>query len=659
MLDFYNVKELFTMKIKLKPLITAAACVLVYVSAGVIAGISLGSTASNLEETANREVSMLLDSYKKQVNDTLDSYRYQIQVGAYNDTALDSSLPVDERKAALALMAGSSDLLDYSISDENGITLSDTDIHEREYFIEAMKGNTYISSPVIRKTNNSVVIMGAAALPDGTGAIYSGISYETFSERITSSMYDDSFSFILDKTGQLVAYDDAEAVAKIMTIADLAKEDAKEFADMVALQADMIAGQSGQSTITRNDVSYKLSYAPLGNIEGWSIATAISEEELMGSYDVLLQNIIIALVILGFFGLAMGLILAKILGGPAALVSARLALLVKGDLKTPFERRHSITGDYQLLFDSMSGTIELLQDYVADIDHVLHGFANKDLTVVAGVKYIGDFAPIYDSMHDIKINLRGIMDTLTTVSDEIHQGAVQLSSAADLLANTATEQSQSASSLNIGINEITGNLKSTSDEAKSATDIVSTAVSMASEGKDKMSMMLASMEDITHASEEIGKIIKTIDDIAFQTNILALNAAVEAARAGEAGKGFSVVAEEVRNLASKSAEAAKDTTGLISNSIDSVKKGTDIADDTADALQKIVTSIEQVNTLIAAISSDTATQTSELTSLVVNTDHLTESANENSATSEECAATTRQFMEQVENLRSIMNEFKM
>jgi methyl-accepting chemotaxis protein len=647
------------MKIKLKPLIATAACILVYVSAGVITGISLGSTASNLEETAEREVSMLLDSYQKQVNDTLDSYRYQIQVGAHNDTALDVSLPADERKAALASMAGSSDLLDYSISDANGITLSDTDIHEREYFIEAMKGNTYISSPVIKKTNNSVVIMGAAPLTDGSGAIYSGISYETFSDRITSEMYDDSFSFIIDKTGQLVAYDDPAAVAKIMTVSDLAKEDAKEFGDIAALQADMTSGKAGHTTITRNDVTYRLSYAPLGNIEGWSIGTAIAEEELMGTYDVLLQNIIIALIILGFFGLAMGLMLAKILGGPAALVSARLSLLVKGDLKTPFERRHSITDDYQLLFDSMSGTIELLQNYVNDISHVLDGFANKDLTVSAGVKYLGDFAPIYDSMHAIKINLRDIMDTLTNVSDEIHQGAAQLQGAADLLANTATEQSQSAGSLNIGINEITGNLKTTSDEARSATDIVSTAVSMASEGKEKMTMMLASMEDITHASEEIGKIIKTIDDIAFQTNILALNAAVEAARAGEAGKGFSVVAEEVRNLASKSAEAAKDTTGLISNSIDSVKKGTDIADDTADALQKIVTSIEQVNTLIAAISSDTAAQTSELTALVTNTDHLTESANENSATSEECAATTRQFMEQVENLRSIMNGFKM
>jgi methyl-accepting chemotaxis protein len=472
-------------------------------------------------------------------------------------------------------------------------------------------------------------------------------------------MFNDSFSFIIDKSGQLVAYDDPDDVAEILTIDELAKNNPDEFDDLAALEKDMIAGKSGTAEITRNGVIYNLEYAPLGNIEGWSIAAAIAKEEQLGSYDILVRNILIALAFIAVFGLIMGLMLAKMLGGPAALVAARLSTLAKGDLATPFPRKHSLTIDYQTLFDATTDTIELLQQYVADIDRVLHGFATKDLTISAGVKYIGDFSAIYDSMHEIKVNLRDIMETLTHVSDNISGGAEQLSSAADLLAATATEQSQSAGSLDIGISEISGNLKSTSNEAKSATEIVKTAVTMASEGKAHMEQMLDSMRDITRASEEINKIIKTIDDIAFQTNILALNAAVEAARAGEAGKGFSVVAEEVRNLASKSAEAAKDTTGLISNSIDSVKKGTGIADATADALQKIVTSIEQVNTLIAAIAADTASQTSELIAFTTSTNQLTESANENSATSEECAATTRQFMEQVEKLKAIMASFKM
>jgi methyl-accepting chemotaxis protein len=308
----------------------------------------------------------------------------------------------------------------------------------------------------------------------------------------------------------------------------------------------------------------------------------------MLSFVTLRNSLIIVWSILAFIGLASGFGLAAILGGPAALVSARLSLLAKGDLNSPFVRKHSITIDYQTLFDSMADTIDLLQHYVKDIDQVLHGLANKNLTTKANVRYIGDFATIYDSMHYIKKNLHDLMGEISEISKDIASGAEQMSSTAQSLAETATEQSHAAESLTAGIGEISEKLNETSTDAKAASEIVVTSVEVANDGKDKMQQMLRSMEDITKASEEIGKIIKTIDDIAFQTNILALNAAVEAARAGEAGKGFSVVAEEVRNLASKSAEAAKDTTGLIGNSIDSVKKGTTIAGATSEALERIV-----------------------------------------------------------------------
>jgi methyl-accepting chemotaxis protein len=633
------------------------ASVLVLGASGLASGISLNSSYKQAVETGEGEIRLQLDSFSNSVNETLDSFRNQMQVAAMNGAGYDETTSLDDRKTVLADMAKQSELLDFSIADENGITYSETDIHEREYFVEAMKGTTYISAPVIRKTNNSVVIMTATALPNGKGAIYSGIDYENFSEKIIVDAFEDGFSFILDANGQLVAYPEIDEVRKILTIGELAEENSKEFGGLNKIAPKMIAGETGNTTLNRNGTEYNVSYKPLGNVEGWSIAVGVSKAEQMDTFTDLALALGIVLGILMFVGLGAGLLLASMLGGPAALVSQRLSLLAKGDLKTPFERRHSLTSDYTLLFDSMADTIILLQEYVADIDNVLHGLANKNLTAKTTVEYIGDFAPIYNSMREIKMNLRDIIELIGGVAKDILTGAQEMATTADSLSKTAMAESQNVEVLTSGIKEINNSLITTASDTKSATGIVNTSVEIANDGKEKMEQMLRSMDEITQSSHEISKIIKTIDDIAFQTNILALNAAVEAARAGEAGKGFSVVAEEVRTLASRSAAAANDITALIGNSIDSIKNGTGIADSTSQALENIVTSIEELSGLINAISDDTTSQTAELDTLTKNTVLLTDSANENSATSEECAATTRQFMGQAKTLEGIMNEF--
>jgi methyl-accepting chemotaxis protein len=251
--------------------------------------------------------------------------------------------------------------------------------------------------------------MAAAPLPDGSGAIYSGIDYESFSERTSVDAFDDGFAFILDKNGQLVAYPDADDVALASPIDDLADDNPDEFAGIAKAASDMIAGKTGTMTVMHNDKEYNLYYQPLGNVEGWSIAVGVLASEQLTVFNDLLGNLLIVLAVLAVVGVFAGLALAAMLGGPAALVSHRLSLLAAGDLKTPFERKHSLTSDYQLLFDSMADTIELLQNYVADIDQVLHNFANKNLSAKAEVQYIGDFSPIYDSMHEIKLNLRSII----------------------------------------------------------------------------------------------------------------------------------------------------------------------------------------------------------------------------------------------------------
>ncbi|MDR0946211.1 MAG: methyl-accepting chemotaxis protein [Ruminococcus sp.] len=645
------------MKVKLKPVITAAAVVLVLGSAGATAGVSLATSYEQTLTSAERELTMQIDSYSMQINEILDSFRNQMQLAAQNTSAYDENLPMDERKAIMAEMATQSDLLDFSISNVNGITYSDTDIHEREYFIEAMKGVTYISSPVIRKTNNSTVIMAAARLPDASGAIYSGISYDTFVEKIAETDFENSFSFIIDAKGQVVSYPDAAVVSKIMTLPDLAKENADEFEGIASLSSKMTAGESGETTVLYKGEEYNTVFKPLGNTEGWSIAFGVSKAEQMGTFNSLLTTILIILGILSLVGLAGGLGLAKILGTPAKLVSDRLSLLVKGDLKTEFPKYHSLTIEYHTLFITTYEMIKMLQAYIADIENVLSSLSNKDLTVHTHVEYKGDFDAIHMALRSIKNNLINVVGTIGDVADNLTSGSMQLANASQNLAETSSEQSANIDSLTQGVTNVTDSVKHTTEVTAEAVSLVDSSVKSANDGKNKMTMMLNSMDEIRTASEEINKIIKTIDDIAFQTNILALNAAVEAARAGEAGKGFSVVAEEVRNLASKSAEAAKETTALIANSITAVAGGAKIANDTAQSLDLIVNHIEDVNRLIGTIAQATKVQSSELSVISSNVESIGNAMHTNSATAEEAAATTKQFENTAEELTSMIHEF--
>jgi methyl-accepting chemotaxis protein len=209
------------------------------------------------------------------------------------------------------------------------------------------------------------------------------------------------------------------------------------------------------------------------------------------------------------------------------------------------------------------------------------------------------------------------------------------------------------------VGSVLSSISLTTDVTAQAVRLVNLSVDSVGEGKNKMTAMLASMDEIRDASEQISKIIKTIDDIAFQTNILALNAAVEAARAGEAGKGFSVVAEEVRNLASRSAEAAKETTALIANSIQAVAGGTAIAGDTAQSLDSIVVQIQEVHKLISSISDSTAKQSKELAAIDASVTAVADGMHVTSATAEESAATAHEFEKQAAELTGMISKFRL
>jgi methyl-accepting chemotaxis protein len=250
---------------------------------------------------------------------------------------------------------------------------------------------------------------------------------------------------------------------------------------------------------------------------------------------------------------------------------------------------------------------------------------------------------ISHSLIDMLDSLNGMFSATRSASDQVSSGASQISDASQSLAEGSTEQAATVEELSASIEEVALKTKANAERAVNAANLSETIKHNAQKGSDQMSQMTEAVSEINKASQDISKVIKVIDDIAFQTNILALNAAVEAARAGEAGKGFAVVADEVRNLASKSAAAAKETGVLIENSMKKAELGSTIAAQTADSLSEIVSGINQSSDLIGEIATSSEEQSTSISQINEGITQVSEVVQKNSATAEECAASAEEL----------------
>ncbi|KDR94556.1 methyl-accepting chemotaxis protein [Peptoclostridium litorale DSM 5388] len=285
--------------------------------------------------------------------------------------------------------------------------------------------------------------------------------------------------------------------------------------------------------------------------------------------------------------------------------------------------------------------------------------ADGDLDVnieVASKDEVGILAKAFGRMAD---NINEVMTNISITSEQVAAGSGQVSDSSISLSQGATEQASSIEELTASIEEISGQINQNAQNADKANEIAETAKANAMEGNEQMNEMLKSMDEINMASNNISKIIKVIDEIAFQTNILALNAAVEAARAGQHGKGFAVVAEEVRNLAARSANAAKETTTMIEGSIKKVEGGTRIANETAQKLDKIVQDVAKVANLvgdIAVASNEQASGVEQINQAVMEVSEVVQTT---AATSEETAAASEELSGQAVMLREQTSKFKL
>lgn len=309
-------------------------------------------------------------------------------------------------------------------------------------------------------------------------------------------------------------------------------------------------------------------------------------------------------------------------------------------------------------FNGMNSTIHFI---VTDINTILASGSQKDFSADTAdeSKYVGAYATLLNAMHDIFGGISDDMHRTNGIADQVAAGSDQISAVSQTLSQGTTEQASAVEELSSTVAGIAEISRTNAEDAGKASEMSREAASGVDESNTYMSQMLDAMNEITATSKEISKIVKAIDDIAFQTNILSLNAAVEAARAGASGKGFAVVADEVRNLSQRSAEAAKSTTALVESTVTAIEHGRTIADSTAKSLQIVSEKSTFVNDAIGKIASASQEQATATQQVLIGIDQVSTVVQTNSATAEESAAAAEELAAQARELTAMTHQYKL
>lgn len=607
----------------------------------------------------SEEVLSLSSSYGTAVENRIARLEESFNIIVMEPDIVNESLPIEDRKAILEKAAGMTMFNDFSISYADGTTYNNTDISSREYFQYSMRNRSnYISSPVVRLTDNSITIMmGQYFNSDGRDYLaYGGMNVDVFNDVIYDvDDGDGSICFIIDKNGQIISTSSEEKLP-LMTELSAAGTNEK-FRALSGMLNRFMSGENGTIKGKLNGKEYIYGYVPIASDEGWTIIVGTPTDSIIAT--IVRTAIISAAILL----ISMLIIIPLITGtvrkicAPITESSNRLQLFAQGNVSAPAPICNT-NDEIQQMTESMGDMITAISGYIRDIHFVLSAISDGDLTVTPTADFRGEFLDIKNSMNMILDSLNRTMNEVGTSAAEVKDGAAQLADGSANLSQGAIQQAADVDRITNTVSDIAVKTEQNNNNVKKALESSQATNDKAQDSQQCMDDLMQAISEIEQSSREIGNIINVISDISFQTNILAINASIEAARAGEAGKGFAVVANEVANLATKSSEATQQSGDLINRSISLVNKGVELARKTAASLDGIVSGVAEVSAAMNEIAEASDTQAAAVEEISEGIRSVDSAIHNTTATAEQSAAESEELSALALTLSNAVSRFK-
>lgn len=620
--------------------------ILVYIIGTEACLYSYSSTISLVEKnsrssakTTARDIEALLQNYKN------------IAKASGSDITLIGNVPNEVRVKKVEQLAKQYGFTSGNLLNKKGVSIKDgTDFSDRDYVKAALNGKTNISDVTLSKYTNTYGISIAAPLISSgriIGVVYYRADVDFMNDIVKHiSVGQGSYAYILDENNNVIAHKNEKYIMN------------DKYKEMIPKDIkNCISSQNGSMTCSYGGDKYICGYSKIDKTANWRVVIASPESAYNSDILRFVKKLVISDIIALIVAIIVALIIARVISRPIVRVKNLLSALAQGDLSVQLNDTKN-KDELGILQNSAVSLNRMLSDMLTQSGDVLSKMAAYDLTSEDMREYPGKFNELAASINSIKAILSNMILNIQNSSVNVDGGSKQLAEAASMLSEGTMAQASSLQKLVTDVENVAQNINANSDKTIFVNESLGNLDSEIKDGNQKMQELSNVVRTVEEMSEDIKKIVNTIDGIAFQTNILALNASVEAARAGESGRGFAVVAQEIGTLATKSSDASKKMAELIEKCIKGIESAKEYADITSDSLAKIVSDSNNIANAFDEMSKANEIQAKNANDIRNEIENISQVVQSNTATAQQTAASTEVLSEQAAALKDMTGRFK-